>query len=75
MTGVTGQFNLDLTFAPEAMRGVFSGDRTGRDSTATSEPVPSLFDAVQQLGLQLEARTARIELLTATHLERTPTAN
>ena len=28
-------------------------DRTGRDTAATSEPVPSLFDAVQQLGLQL----------------------
>jgi len=75
MTGVTGQFNLDLTFAPETIRGVFSGDRTGRDSTATSEPIPSLFDAVQQLGLQLEARKARIELLTVTHLERTHTAN
>jgi uncharacterized protein (TIGR03435 family) len=73
MTGVTGQFNLDLTFAPETIRGVFSSDRTSRE--AVSEPVPSIFDAVQQYGLQLEARKAPIELLTVTHLEKTPTAN
>jgi uncharacterized protein (TIGR03435 family) len=73
MTGLAGEFNLDLTFAPETTRGVFSSDRTASEST--SEPVPSLSDAVQQYGLQLDARRAPIELLTVTHLEKIPTDN
>jgi uncharacterized protein (TIGR03435 family) len=74
MTGLPGRFNLDLIFAPETTRRVF--DRNAAESASTAEPVQSIVEAVQQsMGLQLEARKAPLELLTVTHLEKTPTDN
>ncbi len=80
LTGIEGQFDLDLTFAPETTRGVPAGTITGEprglDSTrSAAEPAPSIFDAVQKYGLKLEARKAPMELLTVTHIEKTPTEN
>jgi uncharacterized protein (TIGR03435 family) len=36
---------------------------------------PSLFDAVKQYGLRLEARKVPIEMIVVTHLEKTLTEN
>lgn len=76
MTGLEGQYDFDLTFAPETTRGLPTGGLVGTDGTPTSsEPEASMFDAVQQYGLKLEARKAPIEMLTVTHAEKTPTEN
>jgi len=76
MTGITGQYDLTLTFMPEIMGGMAASAATNADGRlAFPEPGPSLFDAVQQYGLKLEARSAPMELLTLVHAERTPTEN
>jgi len=51
------------------------GPLDGDGKPAFSEPGQSLFDAVQQYGLKLEARNAPMELLTVIHPEKTPTEN
>jgi len=76
MTGLEGQCQFELTFEPETM-GDKLDPRTGPDGTkpTVDRLAPSLFDAVQQYGLKLEARKAPIEMLTVTHVEKTPTEN
>jgi uncharacterized protein (TIGR03435 family) len=77
MTGLEGQYEFTLTFAPETMPAGFAlGGVAGPDGTSISDdPAPSLFDAVKQYGLRLEARKAPVEMLTITHLEKMPTEN
>lgn len=76
MTGIAGQYDFSLTFAPETIIGPNGGVLPGSDTVATSaEPAPSLFDAVKQYGLRLEARKAPVEMFIVTHLEKTPTEN
>jgi uncharacterized protein (TIGR03435 family) len=76
MTGLDGQYEFDLTFAPESTRNPLPADTVGPDGKEVfSEPGTSMFSAVQPLGLRLERRKAPIEMLTITHLERTPTEN
>jgi len=76
MTGLSGQYDLTLTFMPEIMAGVSAGAATNGDGKlAFPEPGPSLFEAVQQYGLKLEARKAPMEMLTVVHAEKTPTEN
>jgi uncharacterized protein (TIGR03435 family) len=76
MTGLDGQYEFDLTFAPESLRnlpprGTLSPD--GRE--IFSEPTISLSSAVQPFGLKLERRKLPLEVLTIVHIERTPTEN
>lgn len=81
MTGIKGNFEFKLTFAPETTSNLPAGTApAGRvpamDAAATPiEPVASVFDAVKPYGLRLEARKAPIETLVVTHLEKTPTEN
>ena len=76
MTGLGGIYDLTLLFTPEIFRGMPASKATGPDGARLfSEPGPSLFDAVQQYGLKLEARKAPMEMLTVVHAERTPAAN
>ena len=74
MTGLSGQYDLTLMFMPEVMAGI-SATATGDGKPVFSEPGPSLFDAVQECGLKLEARKAPMEMLTVVHAEKTPTEN
>jgi uncharacterized protein (TIGR03435 family) len=76
MTGIEGLYDFKLLFAPEINGNLITGGVQGREGEATSvEPVPSVFDAVKQYGLRLEARKSPAEMLTVTHLEKTPTEN
>jgi uncharacterized protein (TIGR03435 family) len=76
MTGLEGQYDLILTFMPETTRGLPTGGILGPDSTpASSDPAPSVFAAVRQYGLRLDARKAALEMLTVTHLDKTPQEN
>lgn len=77
MTGIEGQYEFKLSFAPETNAGFLAGAVVpGPDGAAASfEPAPSLADAVKQYGLRVEARKAPIEMFVVTHIEKTPTDN
>lgn len=75
-TGIEGQYEFKLLFAPDGNPGIASTFGPGQEGAAgTGEPPPSVFDAVKQYGLRLEPRKAPIEMITVTHLEKTPTDN
>lgn len=69
MTGIAGQYEFKLFFAPEINGNVFNGAATA------DEPAPSIADAVKQYGLRLEARRAPVEMFIVTHIEKEPTEN
>jgi uncharacterized protein (TIGR03435 family) len=78
MTRIEGQYDFRLTFARETAplgppKLGASGEPNG--SEVSAEPAVSVFDAVKQYGLRLDARKAPLEMLTITHLEKTPTEN
>jgi uncharacterized protein (TIGR03435 family) len=84
MTGIQGQYDFDLVFAPETMRGMPGGARGpmpppgegGRPpSDAPAEPAGSIYDSVQRYGLKLEPRKAPMEVLIVDHMEKAPTEN
>ena len=61
-TGLTGEFDVDLRFTPDA-------------SPAAAPQFPSIFTAVQeQLGLKLEASRGPVEVIVIDSVER-PTPN
>ncbi|HTB12238.1 MAG TPA: TIGR03435 family protein [Bryobacteraceae bacterium] len=76
MTALDGQYEFLLTFTPESTRNLPPAGTLAPDGREIfSEPTISMFKAVEQYGLKLERRKAPIEMLTVTHLERTPTEN
>lgn len=76
MTSIEGQYEFKLIFAPERNGNVIAGAAPGPDGAPIPvEPAPSVFDAVRQYGLRLEARKAPVEMLIVTHLEKTQTEN
>ena len=75
MTGATGQYDFNLTFAPETTGNLPGSAVSSPGASAAAEPAPSVFDAVQGYGLRLEARKAPIEILVVTHAEKTPAEN
>lgn len=79
MTGIQGQYDFDLLFAPETMRGMPppppGGGERPAPGAAEKEPAPSMFEAVQRYGLKLEPRKGPLEIVVVDHMERTPTEN
>jgi uncharacterized protein (TIGR03435 family) len=75
MTRIDGQYAFKLIFAPERNGNPNAAVGAGRDGVAAIEPLPSVFDAVKQYGLRLEARKAAVEMVTVVHVERAPTEN
>jgi uncharacterized protein (TIGR03435 family) len=75
MTGIEGQYEFELTFAPDAVDWSATGLRQPDGTQTAAEPAASVFDAVKKYGLRLEARKAPIEMIVITHLEKTPTEN
>jgi uncharacterized protein (TIGR03435 family) len=69
-TGIEGMYDFLLTFAPETDEGFPAGFGNG-----TTEPAPSLSEAVKQFGLRIETRKASVDMFVVTHIEKTPTAN
>ena len=78
-TALPGRYDIDLVFLPEErlrMHGTPGGGAgLGRGAEAQVEPPPTLFEAVQQYGLKLEARKAPMKVLVVDHLEKSPTEN
>jgi uncharacterized protein (TIGR03435 family) len=62
-TGLTGKYDFTLEFSIQGL-------------TTDDDPVPSLFDALQQqLGLKLEDRKAPYDVVVVDYAERVPTEN
>lgn len=84
MTGIKGEYDFDLTFMPENMRGMPGGGHgpmgppPGGPPAGAEPPADkagSIYDSVQAYGLKLDPRKAPIELLIIDHIEKTPTEN
>jgi uncharacterized protein (TIGR03435 family) len=67
-TGLTGQFDIRLEFAPESSMPAASGDATA--APAALPAGPSIFEAFELLGLRLEPGRGSVETLVIDHLER-----
>jgi uncharacterized protein (TIGR03435 family) len=76
-TGITGEFDLQLTFTPDR-RNVPTSDVPGTrpaDGVAAADLGPDIFTAMQeQLGLKLESARGPVEILVIDHAEK-PDAN
>jgi uncharacterized protein (TIGR03435 family) len=90
MTGLTGNYDFTLYFAPEGLAGMRlpggpppnapppgeGGGGMPAASAPDGQSSPSLFSALQeQLGLKLEQRKGPVELLVIDHLEQVPIEN
>jgi uncharacterized protein (TIGR03435 family) len=73
-TGLTGLFDFRLQFSPDGLSssGVLSG--TANPQSTPSDPVPSLFTAIQELGLRLESAKGPVDVLVVDSVQK-PTAN
>jgi uncharacterized protein (TIGR03435 family) len=70
-TGLTGRYDIDLTFTPE--RALPDGVLPGPPPDPNG---PSLYTAVrEQLGLKLESQKEQEEILVIDHIERQPSEN
>ena len=83
MTGITGQYDFDLVFSPETLRGVRQasggampppGQGPGHSDNPES-PAGSIYDSVQKYGLKLDPRKAPMEVLLIDHIEKAPSEN
>lgn len=84
-TGISGQYDFDLVFSPESMRGMPGGMRVGpgpgpgdgppRAAESAAEPAGSIYDSVKAYGLRLDPRKAPMEILIIDHIESEPTEN
>ena len=84
MTGIDGQYDFDLVFSPDTLRGVGGpgamhgpGGPPPPDSTteAPGERAGSIYDSGQRYGLKLEPRKAPMALIVVDHVEQQPTEN
>jgi uncharacterized protein (TIGR03435 family) len=71
-TGLTGNWDLELTFAPERPLGALP---PGAEPPPVDPNAPTLFTAVQeQLGLKLDATKGPVEVLVIDSIQQ-PTAD
>jgi uncharacterized protein (TIGR03435 family) len=90
MTGLKGNYDFTLSFAPEGLGGMRlgappplaapppgeGGEGMPAASTPDGQSAPNLFAALQeQLGLKLEQRKGPVDLLVIDHLEKAPVEN
>jgi len=85
-TGLKGLFDFKLQFSPEGLSlpgappGLALGPGAGpagvgpSPATAAADPVPSLFTAIQDLGLRLESSKGPVEVLVVESAQK-PTEN
>ncbi len=83
MTEIKGQYDFDLVFSPDALRGMGGMHGPGGPGHAPSEApadapgekAGSIYDSVQRYGLKMEPRKAPMEVLLLDHIEKAPTEN
>jgi uncharacterized protein (TIGR03435 family) len=66
-TGLTGIYEIKLQYNLALQASSAAGD--------ASNPLPTVFDAIQQLGLKLVSKKAPVDILVVDHLEKIPTQN
>jgi uncharacterized protein (TIGR03435 family) len=75
LTNLTGDFDVDLHWAPDSLRSRAPADGTPIlvNGQAIDMNGPSLSTALQeQLGLRLESRKSQVEVLVVDHAEKIP---
>ena len=86
MTGIKGEYDFDMSFTPETMRGMpmmrgpmgpppGGGPEHAPPDAEAQNNAPTIFEAVQQYGLKLEPRKAPLEMLIVDQIEKQPTEN
>ncbi|HWC95495.1 MAG TPA: TIGR03435 family protein [Candidatus Sulfopaludibacter sp.] len=81
-TGLAGRFDFELEFAPDSSMPMFSGMGARGGGAANSGPVPAatdpdgptVFMALEKLGLKLEKTKGPVDVIVIDHIER-PTDN
>jgi bla regulator protein blaR1 len=74
-TGFTGEFDLNLSFAPDSSLAGLPASRLGGTTGSTESNGPDIFAALrEQLGLKIESGKVPVEVLVIDHVER-PDAN
>jgi uncharacterized protein (TIGR03435 family) len=68
LTGLTGSYDITLTLTPPGQRRRATGD-------ADQPQYVSAFDAVDKLGLKLEAQKEPVIIIVVDHINQTPTDN
>jgi uncharacterized protein (TIGR03435 family) len=68
VTGITGKYDILLKWSEPRPRGP-------SEDPSPSEELPTLMQAVQALGLKLEAKKGPVDILVIDHMEKTPTEN
>jgi uncharacterized protein (TIGR03435 family) len=89
-TDIKGLFDIKMTFSPEGVSlpglqtpfgpvgglgaGPAPGPGAGGATTPAADPIPSLFTAIQELGLRLESTKGPVEVLVVDGAQK-PTEN
>jgi uncharacterized protein (TIGR03435 family) len=79
-TGLTGKYDIDLTWTPDKAFEPRPVDVTVSAATSPGADIPApeanLFTALREsLGLKLERRTVQVQFVVVDHIERIPTEN
>jgi uncharacterized protein (TIGR03435 family) len=75
-TGLKGKYDTLLTWAPDGMRmAAAPPDGSSAGAPEAAEPLPTLIQAVQSLGLKLESKKGSIDLTVIDRIEKTPVEN
>jgi uncharacterized protein (TIGR03435 family) len=75
MTGLAGMFEVDLNWAREEGLKTPLTVTPGQREAAAAPSGPSIFTALQELGLKLEPRKTPVDFLVIDHVEPIPTEN
>ena len=76
VTGLEGEYDFKLLWAPDISGVVRRQDGSVVSSEPSADPRPALQEAVQtQLGLRLEPTNVQVDVLVIDHADKTPTAN
>jgi uncharacterized protein (TIGR03435 family) len=80
LTGLTGKYDIDLTWTPDKAFEPRAVDATASAATSPGADIPapeaSLFTALREsLGLKLERRNVQTQFVVIDHIERIPTEN
>jgi uncharacterized protein (TIGR03435 family) len=70
MTSLSGTFDITIEAAPDSMPGFHFGQGQGTES-----PFPTIFTALLDLGLNLEARKVSLKRLVVDSALKIPTEN
>ena len=79
-TGLNGKYDTVLTWASEGNMPARAGTAASSDAGASAsspevEPLPTIIQAVQALGLKLEQKKGPVDILMIDHAEKQPTEN